>query len=56
MDRTDLEKNKFNLEDWKVKLKTINDLQGLDDIWNRDITDLEKSKFENGAIRTVTAL
>ncbi len=56
MDVNDLEKNKFQLWDWNILLKTSGAIQGLDDIWNRDITDLEESKFENGAIRIVTTL
>lgn len=54
MDITDLEKNKFSLENWKVALDTSSELYWSDDV-SMDIADLEKNKFDGNTIRTVTS-
>jgi len=57
MDGNDLEKHKFVLDSWKVKLKTSAQIAWVDDIWNRDINDMEKNKFDtNWYIRIITAI
>lgn len=57
MDINDSEKNKFQLDGSKVAINTVNSIQGIDDIWNRNLNDLEKDKFDNNNnIRTVTAI
>jgi len=53
----DLEKNKFELDSWKIKLKTSAQIAWINDIWNRDINDMEKNKFDtNWYIRIITAI
>lgn len=57
MSRNDLEKNKFALEFWKVSVDITEASEWIDDIWNRDLNDLEESKFEDDwTIRIVTAI
>ena len=54
MNRNDLEKNKFDLEGSKVVIKTSAEIPWIENIWNRDINDMEKEKFDsNWNIRTI---
>lgn len=56
-DLNDLEKNKFALEYWYISVDVTLSSQWFDDIWNKNLNDLEKSKFESdGSIRIVTAI
>ena len=57
MSINDLEKNKFALDYWKVSVDVTEASEWFDDIWNRDLNDLEESKFESDwTIRIVTAI
>ena len=57
MNRNDLEKNKFDLDNWKVGLKTSNEISWIENIWKRSINDMEKEKFDsNWNIRIITAI
>ena len=57
MDRNDLEKNKFDLTNWKVGLKNSEEISWTENIWDRDINDMERDKFDpDWNIRIVTVI
>lgn len=56
-DLNDLERKKFVSDSWLVSVDTTGALAWIDDIWSKDLSDLEKAKFEvDWTIRTVTAI
>ena len=57
MDVKILEKNKFELNIWKVALKTSNEFSSGDELLEKDINILEQNKFDsNWNIRIITEI
>lgn len=57
MDKNDLEKNKFDLQEWNIVIKTSSQVSWIENIWKRGINDMETNKFDsNWNIRIITAI